>query len=80
MDVTPQTHLLTYWSKFLRNDDNKSALYHLVQTRLTPSIDPCLATVLVTSLDAALSNQTLDVSKMSSCNHEEANTRMFLHR
>ena len=37
-----------------------------------------LATVIVTTLDAALSNQTLDVFEISSCNHEEADTRMFL--
>ena len=75
----PQTRLVTNWSEFLRNDVNKTALYHLFQTRWTSSTDPGLATVVVTSLDAALRNQTLDVSEMSSCNHEKANTRMFLH-
>ena len=78
VDATPQTCLLTNWSEFLRNDNNKTALYHLVQTRLTSLVDPSLATVVVISLGAALSNQTLDVSELSSCNHEEANTRMFL--
>ena len=42
------------------------------------SIVPGLAIVVVTSLDAALSNQKLNVSEMFTCNHEEANTRLFL--
>ena len=46
----------------------------MVLTRLTSS----KATVVVKTLDAALSNQTLDISEIFVCNHEEADERMFL--
>ena len=74
--VTTSTQIPQNWSEFLRN---KTALFALVQKHVVTAVDPHLATVVVTSFDTVLSNDTLDLSYISPCDHEEADTRMFLH-
>jgi len=79
VDVTRHTRLPPNWSEFLRNDGNKTALFLLVQEAVISSVAPSLATVVVTSLDKAVCNQTLNMTDISPCDHEEADTRMLLH-
>lgn len=65
---------------FLRNNDNKSALFQMVAHTIATSLDPDIATVVVTISDSAISNdQVLDLSGISPCDHEEADTRLLLH-
>ena len=65
--------------KFLRNDKNKTALLALVQKHVDTAVNPNLATVVVTAVDADLSNDTFDLSDISPCDHDQADTRIFLH-
>ena len=63
--VTTSTQILQNWSEFLRNDKNKTALFALVQKHVVTAVDPHLATVVVTSFDTVLSNDTFDLSDIS---------------
>ena len=47
------------WSKFLRNGENKSILFQMIADAITTSISANIATIVVTSLDVALSNTDL---------------------
>ena len=51
----------------------------LVQKHVVTAVNPNLATVVVTAVDADLRNDTFDLSYISPCNHEQADTRIFLH-
>ena len=52
----------------------------MIADAIITSISANIATIVVTSLDVALSNtDLLDVSDISPCDHEEADTRLFLH-
>ena len=63
--VTTSTQIPQNWSEFLRNDKNKTALFALVQKHVVTAVDPHLATVVVTSFDTVLSNDTFDLSDIS---------------
>ena len=65
MAVTTSTQIPQNWSEFLRNDKNKTALFALVQKHVVTAVDPHLATVVVTSFDTVLSNDTFDLSDIS---------------
>ena len=52
----------------------------MIANVLIISITADIAAIVVTAVDVALCNtNVLDVSGISPCDHEEANTRMFLH-
>jgi len=68
------------WSNFLRKGENKSTLFRMIANALITSITADIVTIVVTAGDVALCNtDLLDVSDISPCDHEEADTRMFLH-
>ena len=63
--VTTSTQIPQNWSEFLRNDKNKTALFALVRKHVVTAVDPQMATVVVTSFDTVLSNDTFDLSDIS---------------
>ena len=63
--VTTSTQIPQNWSEFLRNDKNKTTLFTLVQKHVVTAVDPHMATVVVTSFNTVLSNDTFDLSDIS---------------
>ena len=72
--------LKTKWQEFLRNDDNKTVLFLLISKSLVSSIKPDEAVIFATANENAITNSSsLAMTDVSPCNHEEADTCMFLH-
>ena len=65
------------WQEFLRIDENKSELFHLISDRIVDEEFP--GQVIVTRDDEVLSSAACDLAGLISCTHEEADTRMFVH-
>ena len=65
------------WTQFLRDERNKEELFSFLANYLTTQEYQSRNTLYVTDGDKVLSNKP-NVS-MSSCNHEEADTRLILH-
>ena len=78
VSVKKSTPVWKYWAQFLRTDENKTELFMLLADSLTKQrSDDKL--VVATYLDHVKSNQQIPVETLSPCNHEEADTRMFVH-
>ena len=67
----------SHWQEFLRIDENKSELFHLISDRIVDEEFP--GQVIVTRDDEVLSSAPCDLAGPMSCTHEEADTRMFVH-
>ena len=65
------------WQEFLRIDENKSELFHLISDRIVDEEFP--GQVIVTRDDEVLSSAPSDLAGLMSCTHEEADTRIFVH-
>ena len=65
------------WQEFLRIDENKSELFHLISDRIADEEFP--GQVIVTCDDDVLSSAPEELAGLMSCTHEEADTRMFVH-
>ena len=67
------------WQEFLRIDENKSDLFHLIMDRIVD--EECPGQVIVTRDDdnEVLSSAPCDLAGLMSCTHEEADTRMFVY-
>ena len=63
--------------EFLRVDEKKSELFHVISDRIVDEEFPGL--VIVTRDDEVLSFAACDLEGLMSCTHEEADTRMFVH-
>lgn len=75
--VTPVTAIPQNWSSFLRVDANKTELFnYLAQCVMTVETEKSIIT---TQGPIALSNQPMDLTGISPCSHEEADTRMMVH-
>ena len=69
----------TNWKAFLRIDENKTELFKFIFTQLLP-LEAETDTILVYAFDVSCSNKpTLNMDLLSPSNHEEADTRSFLH-
>ena len=69
----------TNWWAFLRNDENKTELFRFL-SQLSLSLTKGNSTMLYTYDNVCQSNETtIDVQFLSPCNHEETDTRVFLH-
>ena len=65
------------WHSFLRDDDNKTELFNFLADKI---VENCTEnTVLVTQKEDVLCNLQFNVEGLMPCNHEEADTRIFLH-
>ena len=65
------------WQEFMRVDNNKSELFHLISNRIVNEEFAGLA--IVTRDDEVLSSAPCHIAGLMSCTHEEADTRMFVH-
>lgn len=66
------------WKSFLKLDDNKKKSFH----RLTASVQSLGISdvqVISTADVDVLSSSTIDKAGLAPCNHEEADTRIFVH-
>ena len=70
---------LTNWRAFLRIDENKIELFRFLSQH-SLSLTEASSTVLYTYYNVCQSNETIvNVQFLSPCNHEEADTCVFLH-
>ena len=67
------------WADFLRNDDNKTELFHFLSARLATTTVAGNKRLVVTDGCHALSCQLETDSALDPCSHEEADTRILLH-
>lgn len=74
--MLPSTKLPSNWQSFLRLDENKKELFRFLSYEVIKLSD---GIVVATVDEKAISNNSSDLSNMSPCNHEEADTRMLLH-
>ena len=67
------------WQKFLKESDNKDELFQSLSGQLVQNTIDARYHLLTTKADHVLSNRPTDVSALSPCHPEEADTRMTLH-
>lgn len=78
--VMENTVLPSNWVSFLNVPENKKELFQLLSEHATSMHIPEGKQVFATSGRKVLSNPAgLDISDMSPCSHEEADTRIFVH-
>ena len=66
------------WKSFLRLDDNKKELYEYLEARVQSLRLPNLEVIDTAALDV-INSTMIDEAGMTPCNHEEADTRIFVH-
>jgi len=78
--VTESAPVPRNWHDFLRNDDNKTALFTFLAqrvSRIPTGLDKHIVITLDTTVLSTIANY--DIAQLSPCTHEEADTRIFLH-
>ena len=75
--VTASTSLPKNWKMFLHVYENKTKLFHLIAATIKNYKGN--EKIVVTKDNCVLSNFPFEDEIMSPCNHEEADTRMFVH-
>ena len=78
ISVRETTPIWGKWQQFLRDDDSKTEMFGLLADKLVSHCPPNRM-ILATSLDKALCSADIDLTSLSPCNHEEADTRIFVH-
>ena len=76
--VEEQSQVPTNWHSFLRIDRNKTELFRVLSEKIITSIETNKIVVTAFEDKALISNGAM-VGNLSPCNHEEADTRVFLH-
>ena len=66
------------WKSFLRSDENKKELFHYLAESVTAIQLPGVE-VITTSCVDVLSPSPVETEGLTACNHEKADTRMFIH-
>ena len=66
------------WQQFLRLNDNKTELFKLLNRELVASAT-AEKSLVVTNGDTALCTPTQDMTNLTPCNHEEADSRIMVH-
>ena len=69
----------TEWQKFLKESQNKAELYQFLSEELVKHTNAAKYLFLTTKEDQVLSNRPTDVTSLTPCRHEEADTRLMLH-
>ena len=73
-DVTP---VYNDFKKFLRHNENKTELFSLIADKI-PIVAKSDSTVISTKKSEITSNCHIDLSTLAPCNHEKADSRMFV--
>jgi len=76
VSVRKETPIPKDFQKFLRNDKNKTELFQLLADSMCEIPHPVIVS---TKLNHVVSNLMTSLDQMDPCNHEEADTRMFVH-
>src|SRR5262249_3134778 len=66
------------WNAFLQVDENKIQLFQLIAKDIV-EIPSSQCMIVTTYGENVLTLNSYDCSKMSPCNHEEADSRLFVH-
>ena len=67
------------WQKFFKESEYKDELFQFLSEQLIKETTYVEYMLLTTKAEFVLSNKLTDLSALSPCNQEEADTRMFLH-
>ena len=65
------------WHNFLRLDDNKSELFEFIATH--KEMTEAANRIVATKGENVVSSMAIKMEELSSCTHEEADTRLFVH-
>ena len=80
ISVRKDTIIFKNFTEFMRDDDNKTELFKLLADGMVSSkVFQDRSTVIATKSSKIKSNVSIDASVLSPCNHQEADTRMYLH-
>ena len=75
--VTETGKIPPNWNSFLRDNDNKTELFSFLADKI---VENCTSNaVFVTKKGDVLCNLQFNTDELMPCNHEEADTRIFLH-
>ena len=77
VSVRKDTPVVKNFNEFLRDDENKTELFYMIADAVTSFQSETL--LVSTKGDSVKSNQSIDTLGLEECNHEEADTRMFVH-
>ena len=78
LSVKENTPIVKNWSKFLKEDSNKIELFNLIAEKITTNRYDGKV-VIATKGDGIVSLVAVDEENITPCNHEEADTRIFLN-
>lgn len=76
--VSAKTTLPTNWQSFLRSDQNKTELFHFLAASVS-NVHLEGVEVVSTYDDDVISSAPIDKEGIAPCNHEEADSRIFVH-
>ena len=77
--VTGSTKVPKNWQAFLREDSNKTELFHYLATLLIAQSVGDSMQLFVTYDDGVMCNSDINIDSIAPCSHEEADTRLVLH-
>ncbi|XP_056134724.1 mucin-5AC [Lampris incognitus] len=75
--VTGTSKTPNNWRSFLRDDSNKTELFHFLADKIREA--QTTSTLILTKGEDAISNTRKPLDALSPCCHEEADTRIFVH-
>ena len=78
ISVRKDTLICKDFQKFMRNDTNKTELFKMIAEAVIQILET-LATIVATTGSKIASNSSLEKLNIKPCNHEEADTILFLH-
>lgn len=76
--VSKTTLIPANWKSFLRSDENKAELFHFLAASIS-SVELPGVQIVSTVEEDVISSQPIAKEGLTPCNHEEADTRMFVH-
>ena len=74
--MTDKTNVPPNWKSFLRDNNNKTELLGFLADKI---VKLCQQNVVIMIKEQVLCNKTESLEESTPCNHEEADTRIFLH-
>ena len=78
VSVRENTPMVQHWTECLKDNSNKAELFHLIAEKITTNRTDHKM-VLATHGENVIFSSAIDIDHFSPCNHEETDTRMFLH-
>ena len=79
VSVKDSTTIYSDFKKFLRHNNNKTELFLLIADKVPKFTQNTSTTAICTKLSEVTPNSKNNLSPLFPCNHEEADTRIFVH-